>query len=158
MVRPVWIRRAFATASLAALIGWVQPAWPCTCNETPTFEEAFSSSSAIFSGIVERIESATPDYPTDVWVTLRITALWRGNGGETIRVATPENEAICGVPFTIGTEYLVYARTYQQSPTLWTYLCGRTHATFAGDPDIALLGAPTPVAATTWGKVKLLYR
>ncbi|HYM81769.1 MAG TPA: hypothetical protein VEY91_10230 [Candidatus Limnocylindria bacterium] len=126
-----------------------------------TLEQELERSVAIYTGVVLTVEPHPSDPNWWVRVGLRPVSMWRGEMAEILYVVTPINEAACGVHFEIGTEYLVFAY-----PAVWpgsdpsTHLCGRTHATYPGDPDIAALGPPiaTPAVAPTWGALKIRYR
>jgi hypothetical protein len=132
----------------------------CSCSEYPTFEQAFLQSAAVFRGTVTSIVPADPSYFMQVWVTLQTTAWWKGAASETATVMTGANEAICGYPFVIGSEYLVFAPVYNVGGPLQTHLCWRTHAPWAGDPDLVSLGPPytIAIASKSWGGIKALYR
>jgi hypothetical protein len=156
--------RSFLCALLisAALAATVAPtdALGCSCDEGPTFEEAFAQSTAVFRGTVLSIISADPPYFEHVWVSLHADAWWKGAPTETVSMLTAANEGICGYPFVIGTEYLVFATLYGSGGPLSTYLCWRTHQSWAGDPDLVSLGPPytVSVAQGSWGGIKSLYR
>lgn len=130
---------------------------PCSCGPREDFATAFARSAAVFLGEVLSIQDAVPDYNYGVWVTLRVDAQWKGAPSTTLRILTGSSGANCGYDFMEGQRYLVYAETYGQTGDLWTHLCSRTHGYYAGDPDLALLAA-TPVAAGSWGRMKVRYR
>ena len=138
----------------------------CSCTNLPDFDRAFAQSDAIFLGEVLEVTSASPEYIDAVWATVRVEAHWKGAPPETARVLTGANEGICGFTFEPGVRYLVYA--FRGEYGAWggpplsagevtTHLCWRTHPYWADDPDLVLLG-PTPVAAGSWGSVKVRYR
>ncbi len=90
---------------------------------------------------------------------------WKGAPPDTVRVLTGANDGNCGFTFQPGERYLVYGFVgeggtvwFAPAPgVLWTHLCWRTHGYWAEDPDLVSL-APTPVAAGSWGSVKIRYR
>jgi hypothetical protein len=148
---------AFASALVE-----VHPAAACSCLDPPPLDRAFAASAAVFTGTVLDVGDPGPDPDGDVAVRVLLKDCWKGTSSDTIRILTPANEGVCGFPFHPGTEYLVFAYVfaYQGSGDLYVFLCGRTHQTYAGDPDIAGLGPPrvTPVTGVTWGSVKVRYR
>jgi hypothetical protein len=135
----------------------------CSCTFLPDFDTAYAQSDAIFLGEVLGIDSAAPDFNEAVWVTVRVEADWKGAPPATVRVLTGAHDGNCGFGFVLGERYLVYAlgggTLYGPLPAgeVWTHSCWRTHSYWAEDPDLALLG-PVPVAAGTWGSVKVRYR
>ena len=135
----------------------------CSCTFLPDFDTAYSQSDAIFLGEVLGIESAAPDFNEAVWATFRVDVQWKGDPPATVRVLTGANDGICGITFLNGERWLVYAlgggTLYGPLPAgeIWTHSCWRTHPYWAEDPDLSLLG-PVPVAAGTWGSVKVRYR
>lgn len=137
----------------------------CSCTNYPDFDRAYAQSDAIFLGEVLAVESALPEYNEAVWVTVRVEAHWKGGPPDTVRVLTGANDGNCGFGFQPGERYLVYAFSGEggiswyapSAGVLWTHLCWRTHGYWADDPDLVPLG-PTPVAAGSWGSVKIRYR
>ena len=131
----------------------------CTCNGVPSFEAAFLGSHYVLKGPVIAIRPAAQSYPSTVVVTLQVAAWWKGAPLKVVEVLTADNDAACGFPFFVGSEYLVYASP-DASESLWVGLCSRTHAVWPGDPDLEALGPPhsLPVTAQTWQRVKKLYR
>ena len=156
------IRRMAMALVLVGLLTLVVPpasTTACSCTEWPTFEQAYLESQAIFRGTVTAIRSAETPY-FGLWVTLQVSAWWKGEPPHIVEILTGESEAACGFPFFVGTEYLVYAQLWNQSGPLWTHLCWRTHTTWDEDPDLVTLGPPHPllVAPQAWEFVKELYR
>jgi len=149
--------------ALVLLPGLPSSASACSCTNEPSFETAYTVSDAIFLGEVIEIASAAPDFYEAVWVTINVEADWKGAPPATVRVLTGANDGNCGFGFVLGERYLVYAleggTLYGPLPPgeLWTHSCWRTHAYWADDPDLVSLG-PVPVAARSWGSVKIRYR
>lgn len=118
------------------------------------------NSDAVFTGVVADIRSAEPGHFQQVWVTLNVTAIWKGTPGAQVRILTGANSGICGVPFDLNREWLVFARNLPGEPgRLTAGTCSRT-ASAANNPDVRDLGPPdsTPSIQRSWGKVKALYR
>ncbi len=132
----------------------------CSCDQGPTFDQAFAQSAAVFRGTVSAIMSADPPHFEHVWVSLEPVAWWKGAASDSVTLLTAAYEWICGYPFAIGTDYLVFATLHSPGGPLSTHLCWRTHPTWPDDPDLAALGTPltVPVAPGSWGRIKALYR
>jgi len=154
--------RAFAALATAALLVSFAPgrATACSCTNIPDFARAFAESDVILLGEVTGIR---PAQPGAVWATLRIVGWWKGAPPNTmIDVLTGENDGNCGVHFTVGTQYIVYAFHAPSmyggtAADIWTHSCWRTHETYPEDPDLAALG-PVPVSPASWGALKISYR
>ena len=157
------MKRTQAAAALAIVLGIATApaiATACTCTGDPACEEALLESAAVFRGTVIMIRPAGPDHYHQVWVTLLADAWWKGEPSAVVDVLTEENEAMCGYPFELETEYLVYAMRSSQEPMpLYTHLCSRTHVSWPEDPDLVDLGPPVALPATdgSWGRLKALY-
>jgi hypothetical protein len=118
----------------------------CSCALPPgdqkeRAERALSSSEAVFSGKVVKIDQpsgpgfSSEDFETD---TFRVSESWKGPEGGMLEVKTPVAGMSCGYPFKEGQEYLVYASEGQQG--LKVYLCGETKRLSKAGADLALLG------------------
>jgi hypothetical protein len=129
----------------------------CSCTNNLTLEQEFGYAAGVFSGRVIAI-NPVPDDPNTVLVTLDPITRWKGPLEGPQVVATPANEAICGFPFLVGEEYLVFWTSYQHVP--YTHLCSRT-SLLANNSDVPQLPTPqlpVPAAARSWGALKTIYR
>lgn len=137
----------------------------CSCTNYPDFTRAFQESQSIFLGEVLAVRSAGPAHPTSVWVDFHVEASWKGGPPEYVSLLTADNDGLCGVHFNTTVRYLVYAFSpyggawdgVAEPGAIWTHSCWRTHETYAGDPDIALL-VQTAASGSSWGRLKSLYR
>lgn len=121
------------------------PASACSCLPPPPPQEALHQADAVFLGeVVENRLVERPDRWEERRVTFRLSRRWKGPEAAEIVVATPRDEAGCGVWFEPGTTYLVYAHTSEGH--LQTTLCTRTAAAAAAEADLAALGEGTPVS------------
>jgi hypothetical protein len=128
---------ALALGSLTLLFA-PRDAAACSCVR-PTFEDARSSSAAIFEG---RVDEISPVEGTDeVRVRFHVTQAWRGVEHEGVEIQTASNGAACGFPFEAGQHYLVYAG--QREQTLMVSLCSRTARMDDANDDRQLLGSGT---------------
>src|SRR5262247_4638227 len=134
--------------ALTWLAGMPQRAPACTCVPTSDVCTELARSDAVFLGEVVEITSADPEYPGQMWVTIRVDAAWKGAPTTTTRVLS--YGGLCGFNFQAGMPYLVYANLVNQGPSsdpadvLGTSLCSRTHASAPQDPDLAQLGSGCP--------------
>jgi hypothetical protein len=128
----------------ALLLSNVPDARACTCVRPPPPREALAEAAAVFEGKVTSI-STTPvpgSYPQLLEVEFEVTQVWKGQISRKAILRTATNDAACGIPFTVGTLYLVYAHDQQQ--TLLASLCSRTAASAAATEDLAALGPSHP--------------
>lgn len=156
------MRRASLFLSLlAALALTPRPAHACSCTNDRTLQQEYDNAWVVFSG---RVVSITADPFGTYAVQIDPIQRWKGPLQYAPIVVTPLNAAVCGYPFEVGTEYLIFAVNYgyglTYTPTPFTHLCSRT-APLAGNPYISDLPAPletTPAARPSWGTLKLRYR
>ena len=126
----------------------------CTCGpDWPTPQEEFEQSAAVFTGRVLSMEPL-PFGAADVEIQVYLG--WKGITGSRMIAYNPSG-SMCGYPFEVGHEYLVYARGAPES--LSTGQCGRTTAIESAGEDLEALGPPTVVSAdkSKWGTLKARY-
>lgn len=133
----------------------------CTCTEPPTLQQEFDGAWKVFSG---RVVAIQPELDGLVAVIFEPYERWKGTLDYFVKVVTPEHEGVCGYPFAIGGEYLVFGQYHlvgiTYTPTAFTHLCSRTSA-LEGNPYLAQLPPPllpTPATARSWGTLKVRYR
>lgn len=116
----------------------VAHACPCAAEGPPCAE--YWKASAVFRGRVEAIDragSASDDPLRSRTVTFTVLEPFSGvNGRSTIQITTPGSSAACGLNFTVGHEYVVYASA-DPSGTLGTTSCSRTAAIEHAAGDLA---------------------
>lgn len=116
-------------------------AFACSCMKlTPA--EGLSSSHAVFSGEVIRIEKNETTKFGGLEVTLRVHEVWKGAPDEEVKVHTAGTSAACGYPFVLGKQYLVYAVRDEADP-LRVSLCSRTALLEDAGEDLEFLGRPS---------------
>ena len=150
---------------LFALLAWFAVSAPgtasaCSCTNNLTLQQEFDFAAAVFSARVVQVEPYGDGLHVFVW--LEPIARWKGGISSPLLVFTPANEGICGFPFVVDGEYLVFATsgTLDGAPIFFTHLCART-SPLEDNPHVPLLGpplVPTGAAAPTWGAIKALYR
>lgn len=128
--------------AIAALM--VQPncAYACSCVAPGTPAEELAKSDAVFLGRVVDVKAPTGpiDDSSDVtMVTFETSQVWKGQITQTQTLTTPGSSASCGVTFTPGQEYVVYARVNEG--VLTTTLCSRTQLASDATEDITAFGA-----------------
>lgn len=151
-------RLFIATILIAGITLAPRAAGACSCTGEVTFEQAFAGAKQIFLGTLVDVRTAEPEYPMMVWVRLAVIRSWKGSPGDTASVLTGENDGVCGYHFWPEEQHLVYAQPWYPGDEVFTHSCSRSHQTWPGDPDIDALDEVTPVRASTWGALKLLYR
>jgi hypothetical protein len=152
-----------AAVLLAALLMIPASSRACSCTNNLTLQEEYDNATGVFAG---RVLSIQPSGLGDGKLVVFLEPLirWKGPLDYTQLLITPENPAICGYPFEVGTDYLVfysmvgYGLTY--TPTPFTHLCSRT-SPLEGNTFVPLLPAPqvtTAAPGRTWGSLKIRYR
>lgn len=121
------------------------PASACSCLPPPPPGEALQQAEAVFLGeVVGNRLVEDPGGASGRQVTFRLLRRWKGPETAEVVVATPRDEAGCGVWFEPGEAYLVYA--HPSEGHLQTTLCTRTAAATAAEADLAALGEGRPVS------------
>jgi len=114
-------------------------AYACSCLPPGAPDVELNRSTAVFAG---RVASITPVNRGGVGPQLQVgfdvSQSWKGPAAASIEVLTSESSASCGVTFTQGSEYVVYANDAEGF--LNTSLCSRTRAVADADEDLAALG------------------
>lgn len=106
-----------------------------------TPSEGLSSSFAVFTGEVTKIEPNTTTKFGGVEITLQVKKVWKGDLGEQVQVRTAGSSAACGYNFVKGETYLVYADRDEADP-MRVSLCSRTALVANAEEDLDFLGKP----------------
>ena len=121
-------------------LAYVPKAHACSCMKlTPS--EGLTSSHAVFTGEVTKIEKNEATRFGGLEVTLRVKRVWKGEPKEEIKVHTAASSAACGYTFVKGTTYLVYAVRDEADP-MRVSLCSRTAPEDQAKEDLDFLGKP----------------
>lgn len=112
----------------------------CSCLPPPPPREALAQAGAVFAGTVVSVraregEGGMGEHEVRIVPTRR----WKGAAADTVVVRTPDNSAACGVAFTPGESYLVYASGGDEPRVI---LCSRTRPLAQAGEDLAALGTP----------------
>lgn len=153
--------RACGALLAALLLGAPVHATACSCTNQLTLQQEFDGAWLVFSG---RVTSIQPDPFGTLAVFFEPLQRWKGPLGFQQLVVTPLDTGVCGFPFEVGEEYLVFATmTYYGitlTPAPFTHLCSRT-SLLAGNiylPDLPPPLVTTPAARPTWGALKTIHR
>lgn len=112
----------------------------CSCVELSP-EDALQQADAVFEG---RVESFVAHNMTER-ATIHVTQAWKGVDTVEVIVEGPAQTSMCGVGFSAGGTYFVYANL--EDGVLRTNMCMRTRAADHADEDRAAHGAGVvPVA------------
>lgn len=112
----------------------------CSCSEPAPVPEEVARVAAVFEGTVRAVG---PSSAVALAVDFEVSRRWKGEVSRRQRVLTPSDEAACGVSFTVGESYLVYALR-QTDGALNAILCSRTRSRGDAAEDLALLGPGEP--------------
>jgi len=103
--------------------------------------EGLSSSRAVFTGEVTKIEPNEATRFGGLEVTFRVDRVWKGDPNPEIKVHTAGSSAACGYAFLEGETYLVYAVRDNADP-MRVSLCSRTAPIESAKEDLRFLGKP----------------
>lgn len=117
-------------------------AMACKCAPPPAPKIALKQAAAVFAGKVVEIEVDQAKYMKTV--TFKVSRLWKGEGGEIVKVTTALHGATCGYGFKKGGEYMVYCYANKakngKPVVLRTNLCTRTRPMANAADDIKAIG------------------
>jgi|SRR5215216_4293539 len=136
---------ALAANLLLALIFNVEDAHACSCVSGITPEESLQMSDAVFSGeVVDVDENFTPgpSGPHLGPVTFDVEESWKGVSEEPVVVHGYGYGPDCGIGFSVGDRYLVYAHRGGElgDGPLETGICGGTKPLADAATDLVALG------------------
>ena len=132
----------------------------CSCLPKPSPAVARDASAAVFSGRVVALldrrvapHDSTPEgsprrdgesayvakTTRQLRVTIEVLEVWKGDIPARTEVYTANECCVCGFPFELGKDYLIYAGRASRG-ALAVSLCSRTRELSKADEDIAGLG------------------
>jgi len=146
-------RRALGSVVLALLTTAGQVMEPpcalaCACESQRSPRQELESADAVFTGVVTRVQRFEKTRQnmnrmtvTQIYVVhFTPKRIWKGPRQGSIQVEAPDPEYDdCGIDFTSGEEYLVYAAGGDK---LTTDRCHRTKAASQAAEDLSALGEP----------------
>lgn len=134
---PLAVVRACLRFVLVVAILTPAAARACSCAPTGTPQQELAQSTEVFRGRVLQIE----ERETFDLAIFAATTVWKGSP-DPLRVAeTGSSSTLCGFPFVVGQEYVVYGAPVAS--------CGRTKLVSAAAADLAALGPGRPANAAT---------
>lgn len=115
----------------------------CSCAQLPSVGEELERSKAVFSGKVLDIKEkkSLQGFPNNS-VLFEVMENWKGAEQSQVIITTGQGDGDCGIDFTEGNEYLVYANesTMYGAKSLGSIICDRTDLLSASKEDLAVLG------------------
>lgn len=135
---------------LLVALASTKPATGCTCAPSPPLDEELRRTPVVFVGTV--VSRSSAQYGSAF--AFRVSEVWKGVNESRVVVHTARDEAACGVDFSVGHDYLVFAYTTPYG--LETTLCSRTQPVSGAGQALGELGqsalrfAEVEVAAWPW--------
>ena len=133
--------------SVLWFLGSAGQAYACKCAQPGPPSEEMEKFAAVFAGSVVSIEhsfdpDATTVGPDDrTTVGLEVSTVWKGAVHADMYVTTPPTGGSCGFPFTVGEEYILYARDSAYEDGGYTVsICSRTALLSQAQADIEAFG------------------
>ena len=117
---------------ISVLIGF---AYPCSCLEPPSPEEAYEEADVVLSGKVLNMDLDESGYYFEV--SIQTIDVWKGDVLDEIIILTETSSDACGYEFQINNEYLIYAYNYNGG--VYTNICTRTNLLEYADEDLDYL-------------------
>ena len=116
------------------------PTAACSCIMPPPADIALSEADAVFSGEVLEVNKSKEN--NGKTIVFKVGETWKGIDSTNISIFTGNDSASCGIDFTVGKEYLVYAHTLDSTgeSILSTTLCDRTAELANAGDDLTLIG------------------
>lgn len=102
-------------------------------------QRALKAADAVFAGEVINVSEQGKRKS----VEMNLITLWKGELTGKVNIFTPTDSAACGIDFTVGEKYLVYASVDANNPSdqrLNAWLCSRTRSLSKRQADIPYLG------------------
>jgi hypothetical protein len=124
MKKAIYISLALTLFLLAS----AEKSFACSCPrslepEKKQVQQAYTDSTAIFSGEVFEISESSAD-KNSLLVKFKVAKLWKSELNREVTITTAKESAMCGYRFEIGKTYLVYANGLKDS--LMVSNCSRT--------------------------------
>jgi hypothetical protein len=131
----------------------------CSCVPSPVCKSMWSADAVLTARAIAKGNGDG----TNISFTLQVQEVLRGAAPSTVEVWTARQDAMCGYPFQIGIEYLVFMR--REGGRLVTGLCTGTKPVADAGEDLNYLlragrlpATLSPRPSYVYGRVKLLDR
>lgn len=116
----------------------------CSCLKEQTVQHEFSRSKTVFSGKVIDVKTTKFSNPNYKKVLFEVSKTWKGINSSQVIIKTGQGDGDCGINFTKGDKYLVYARDSKMyggnSQSLTTTMCDSTKELSLAQKDLTILG------------------
>lgn len=134
----------------------------CSCFPPPDAQTELSTSDAVFAGKVLSMSFVHDTIPgggpagkpawvrSTVLIRFRVMAAWKGvRADTTVTLVTAPDGGMCGYPFRLRTEYVVYAMRSAKENRFGTSICSRTCSGSKALAEWDALGPP-PKRSRRW--------
>ena len=130
-------------AAVIAIAGMAANEYPCSCGGSgPPCQEVWNAD-AVFAGTVRAIEPVDHDAHgqpyRSVLVKIDVQQAFVNSAPGPIEIITAADGPSCGYAFTVGKQYLVYARKTAGAPRYSTSICSRTRLLESAEEDLGYL-------------------
>ncbi|QHJ69547.1 hypothetical protein [Planococcus halotolerans] len=128
---------------IAGVVAWPAAASACSCIEPPGVAEELERSDAVFSGKAILVDEKPVLFSAATRsVVFQVAQVWKGPAHSQIKIKTGQGDGDCGINFSAGQEYLVYAVKSEMygANELTTIICDRTAVLSQSQGDFAVLG------------------
>ncbi|RLQ90979.1 hypothetical protein [Planomicrobium sp. Y74] len=128
---------------IAGVVAWPAAASACSCEQPPGVAEELKRSDAVFSGKAILVDEKPVLFSAATRsVVFQVAQVWKGPAHSQIKIKTGQGDGDCGINFSAGQEYLVYAVKSEMygANELTTIICDRTAVLSQAQGDFAVLG------------------
>lgn len=125
---------AVSTVAVSLLLFDAAPAAACDCHDGGPVCEAFWETPVIFAGRVESVAVEGVGGSSGIRARFRVSEQFRGAPAREIEVSTSNSS--CGLSFTAGDEWLIYAFPSHDGLGLVTHTCSRSRLLRHARPDL----------------------
>lgn len=128
---------------ISGAVGWPTAASACSCEQPPGVAEELERSDAVFSGKAILVDEKPVLFSAATRsVVFQVAQVWKGPAHSQIKIKTGQGGGDCGINFSAGQEYLVYAVKSEMygANELTTIICDRTAVLSQAQGDFAVLG------------------
>jgi hypothetical protein len=111
--------------------------WGCSCVPEKSVKKAFKAAATVFKGkVVEitKIEGESSIYR----VKFNVDLSWKYLTEKEVTIETSQQTSLCDYSFTVGEEYLVYAK-FDSNKTFKVSVCSRTNPIKSAQEDLKFL-------------------
>jgi hypothetical protein len=145
------VKRLLAAAGLGAVVVWLalpgSPAYACSCAAVP-LRAQLAGADAVFTARVTTVHREDDE----LLARAKVERVYKGDPGADVALRTTSSSAACGIAFSRGARYLVFARS--EGASYRTSLCNGTtddvavldRAGYSGHEQLTVVAARSPAA------------